>query len=445
MSFFNPFRKNARSERVKLSGMTQPEEGEAAPEARAEPTLGGADRREPSLSQSASQASSGLQEPAFRAPAAEEDAPPPFAFSESPAPAPAAAPAAAQNPAPWDPYGIHGAGRTPDPAAAADPLTGALPDSLSAEPAPALTVPPPPAPAPRAEPAESAPAAAPEPVMPALSAAPAAEVPPEPEAPQAAAREDAQEGLKPAMQPVPREQIQPSAGEKPRARPVRRALTEAELTARRRTRHRMVGAAVILMAAVVAAPFVLDSDPPIDTEKLESVSTDIPKESETSTALAAAPAAQGSRAEAGDVDVTDTSLGRKESTAKANLAREAKGGEQAKNAGEKPGAARAPEKKAEKPAAKPAQAAGGQAKSAGITPPTGSGWYVQILATSNEEAAERVVRKLALLGLPAYRTTEGGSLWKVRAGLFGTQKEAEGARGTVVLNGIAQKPYIRKQ
>ena len=86
-----------------------------------------------------------------------------------------------------------------------------------------------------------------------------------------------------------------------------------------------------------------------------------------------------------------------------------------------------------------------QPKSAGITPPTGKGWYVQVLATGNEEAAERTVRKMALLGLPAYKTKEGGNLWKVRAGLYGTRKEAEGAIGTIVLNGVAQKPYVSKQ
>ena len=52
------------------------------------------------------------------------------------------------------------------------------------------------------------------------------------------------------------------------------------------------------------------------------------------------------------------------------------------------------------------------------------------------------MKKLALLGLPAYRTNEGGNLWKVRVGLYGDKNEAEGARGTIVLNGVAQKPYL---
>ena len=81
----------------------------------------------------------------------------------------------------------------------------------------------------------------------------------------------------------------------------------------------------------------------------------------------------------------------------------------------------------------------------GIAPPTGKGWYVQVVATSNEAAAERTVKKLALLGLPAYRTNEGGALWKVRVGLYAEKSEAEGVRGTIMLNGIAQKPYLAKK
>lgn len=52
---------------------------------------------------------------------------------------------------------------------------------------------------------------------------------------------------------------------------------------------------------------------------------------------------------------------------------------------------------------------------------------------------------MALLGLPAYKTKEGGNLWKVRAGLYGTRNEAESAIGTIVLNGVAQKPYVSRQ
>ena len=87
-------------------------------------------------------------------------------------------------------------------------------------------------------------------------------------------------------------------------------------------------------------------------------------------------------------------------------------------------------------------------RSVGITPPTGKGYYVQIVATSSELEAEKYVKRLALLGLPAYRVPverPGATLWRVRVGLFKDAREAEGAKGTIVLNGVAQKPMIGQQ
>ena len=409
MSFFNPFRKNQRPEGVKLATMQTPEEaGTAAPHA--EPTFG--PRTEPSLGRF----NEGTQTGGQTAPSAQPTEPPPFDFAEpaaqtageqiappqssqtSQAPQPperqAAAPTAPKA-APWDPYGIHAPTTDKN-----EPQLGASAEIVSAPEAAAI-------------------------LAPEAAGAPAAQAPfvmPEPRQesdplPAAAAETEEAEALKPALKPVPREQVRAQA-ERERAaeRPARRPLTDAELLARRRTKHRMVGAAVLLMAAVVAAPFVIDNEPPIDTSKLESTDINIPKESETSTTLNVPPAAHGDRAQAGDVDVSDTSMGRAESTAKADS-------------------------KAQKPAQKPQPAA----KSAGIAPPTGKGWYVQVVATSNEAAAERTVKKLAHLGLPAYRTNEGGALWKVRVGLYAEKSEAEGVRGTIMLNGIAQKPYLAKK
>ena len=204
------------------------------------------------------------------------------------------------------------------------------------------------------------------------------------------------------------------------------------------------------MAVVVAAPFILDSDPPIDDSGMKNVRMEIPKETETSTAINTADAQK--KPEKAEVNVSDTTMGSRGSTAQANLAREAQ--TKAPPAPEKKAREESAPKKTEavsekktEPARKPAAEAARkpQPKSAGITPPTGKGWYVQVLATGNEEAAERTVRKRALLGLPAYKTKEGGNLWKVRAGLYGTRNEAEGAIGTIVLNGVAQKPYVSRQ
>ncbi len=456
MSFFNPFRKNQRPEGVKLATMQTPEEaGTAAPHA--EPTFGA--RTEPSLGRF----NEGTQTGGQTAPSAQPTEPPPFDFAEPAAqtageqiapPQSSQAPQAPQPPerqaaapaapkaAPWDPYGIHAPTTDKN-----EPQWGTSAESVSAPEAAQIL-----APEAAGAPAAQAPFVMPEPRQ-------------EPDPlPAAAAETEEAEALKPALKPVPREQVRAQA-ERERAaeRPARRPLTDAELLARRRTKHRMVGAAVLLMAAVVAAPFVIDNEPPIDTSKLESTDLNIPKESETSTTLNVPPAAHGDRAQAGDVDVSDTSMGRAESTAKANLEREAKGAAEA--APKQPGKTAAPaqaakSEKAEKTPAKPADRTAAKpdpkaqkpaqkpqpaAKSAGIAPPTGKGWYVQVVATSNEAAAERTVKKLAHLGLPAYRTNEGGALWKVRVGLYAEKSEAEGVRGTIMLNGIAQKPYLAKK
>lgn len=453
MSFFNPFRKNQRPEGVKLATMQTPEEAGTAA-LHAEPTFG--PRTEPSLGRF----NEGTQTGGQTAPSAQPTEPPPFDFAEPAAQtageqsAPPQAPQAPQPPerqaaaptapkaAPWDPYGIHAPTTDKN-----EPQLGASAEIVPAPEAAAIL-----APEAAGAPAAQAPFVMPEPRQ-------------EPDPlPAAAAETEEAEALKPALKPVPREQVRAQA-ERERAaeRPARRPLTDAELLARRRTKHRMVGAAVLLMAAVVAAPFVIDNEPPIDTSKLESTDISIPKESETSTTLNVPPAAHGDRAQAGDVDVSDTSMGRAESTAKANLEREAKGAAEAapKQTGKTAAPAQAaksekvektPAKPAEKTAAKPdskaqkpAQKPQPAAKSAGIAPPTGKGWYVQVVATSNEAAAERTVKKLAHLGLPAYRTNEGGALWKVRVGLYAEKSEAEGVRGTIMLNGIAQKPYLAKK
>lgn len=446
MSFFNPFRKNQRPEGVKLATMQTPEEaGTAAPHA--EPTFG--PRTEPSLGR--------FNEGTQTAPSAQPTEPPPFDFAEpaaqtageqsAPPQAPqpperqAAAPTAPKA-APWDPYGIHAPTTDKN-----EPQLGASAEIVSAPEAAQIL-----APEAAGAPAAQAPFVMPEPRL-------------EPDPlPAAAAETEEAEALKPALKPVPREQVRAQA-ERERAaeRPARRPLTDAELLARRRTKHRMVGAAVLLMAAVVAAPFVIDNEPPIDTSKLESTDINIPKESETSTTLNVPPAAHGDRAQAGDVDVSDTSMGarsrllkpilsvkRKEpprplrsSPARRQRQRRRRNLKRPKKTPAKPAekTAAKPDPKAQKPAQKPQPAA----KSAGIAPPTGKGWYVQVVATSNEAAAERTVKKLAHLGLPAYRTNEGGALWKVRVGLYAEKSEAEGVRGTIMLNGIAQKPYLAKK
>lgn len=453
MNFFNPFRKNTRPQGVKLAELSA---GPAAEEgaSRKEPSFGPAGESvapvhaELTLGDAPSAFPASPAAPtagaASGAPAA-DGVPPAFTFTEpatpeSSAPAAPAAPAAPKKPAPWDPYGIQPpAGEAVKPAPAASAAGAPEPVPQPAAPAAA-----PQAPAAAQQPAE--PASIPAQTEPVFAPAPEVRTAAAGEAAPAAAAEEPRP-IPVVTEPMPRPVKSAAAPE------VRRVPTDAELEARRRTKHRLVGAAAILMAVVVAAPFVLDSRPPIDDTKLSQVRMDIPKESETSTAINAAAEPPSQRAQSGDVDVTNMTLGRDESTAKANLAREAQNSMKAQAKAE----AKPQPKPAAKAEAKPqgkteakieakaepkAESKRAPQKTAGITPPTGKGWYVQVTALSNEAAAERIVKRLAVLGLPAYKTKADGTLWKVRVGLYGSRDEAEGAKGTIILNGVAQKPYV---
>ncbi len=284
-----------------------------------------------------------------------------------------------------------------------------------------------------------------------------------------AAASESVEPEEPVMAPVPREEAAgatPKPGKRLRAAPVppMRELTDEELLARRRTKHRLIGAAILLMAVVVAAPFVLDSeksfkDVPFDTA--------IPDVSDNSTTLKIPPV-PSARKESGDLDVADSTISEEGATAKANLALDANAPVKAAASAEKP-AAKAQEKAAAAPQQKPAAEAkkpeakaeaasktekvqkeeqAPAVKSVGIAPPTGSGYYIQVMATSSEREAEKAVKRLTLLGLPAYRVAlerKAATLWRVRIGLYKTSKEAEGVVGTLVLNGFTAKPFISKQ
>ena len=408
----------------------------------------------------------------------------PSAPAQPAAPSAPASPAAPSAPPPFDPYGIGAApfeevppadesGRPVESAQSAQPAEPAQGQQSSA-PAfvPVEVRPEPGAPAEPAAPAPTVGVAEPIVVQPAAPVPPVSPAPapvrPEPEQPEAVTK------------PVPRERARAAASaeraersERMRGFPVGAAApkgpSEEELIARRRTKNRLVGAAVLMAALVVAAPFIMDDPgnreaPPISTEvppvppaSGEAVTTELPLNAP------AAPKAEG------DTMVTPSDLGKGgESVAKANLAQEARDSSQAKPSKTEP-AAKTDAKADAKPAAKPADAKKPDAKAAdakkdapkpdakpavkptktaGITPPAGEGWYVQVMATSSERQAEAAVKKIVDLGLPAYRVpVEKGAatLWRVRVGLYKTKKDAEGVVGNLVLNGIGSKPYVAKQ
>ena len=199
---------------------------------------------------------------------------------------------------------------------------------------------------------------------------------------------------------------------------------EEILVQRQRTRYRLVGAAALMLGVIVVSPLLLDREQDVKPP----VSTEIPAVPETArTTLNALPGSSG------DVDVTANGAAAEQSTSRANLANEARQpvktepapkAEAAKSA-PAPAARPEPKKAEEKPAKKSSAT-------------DGKGFYVQVLATSSERNAEKLVRELSAKGYPAYKVSvsqKAGTLWRVRVGNYATRDEARGVQGTLVLDG----------
>lgn len=239
--------------------------------------------------------------------------------------------------------------------------------------------------------------------------------------------------------PVPRETVRRVRDREREAQPEEESApvpTPEEILRHKRMRHRMIGAAALLLALVLVTPFALDDEKRLDVEKMN---LDIPDPQAVETTIAPEPAAE--KPAHGDVVVAGS--GKSPSTGAANLegeaAKEAKPDPKAKPAEE----TNAPSKAEEvaKPA-KPAEPARSDAA------PTGEGYYIQVLATSSELSAEKLVKDMKLQGLPAYKMSvrqNGKTLWRVRVGLFKTKAEAESASGLLMLNNFASKPIVSHQ
>ena len=199
---------------------------------------------------------------------------------------------------------------------------------------------------------------------------------------------------------------------------------EEILVQRQRTRYRLVGSAALMLGVIVVSPLLLDREQDVKPP----VSTEIPAVPETArTTLNALPGSSG------DVDVTANGAAAEQSTSRANLANEARQPVKTEPA---------PKAEAAQPA--PAPAARPEPKKAEEKPAKksfatdGKGFYVQVLATSSERNAEKLVRELSAKGYPAYKVSvsqKAGTLWRVRVGNYATRDEARGVQGTLVLDG----------
>lgn len=238
--------------------------------------------------------------------------------------------------------------------------------------------------------------------------------------------------------PVPRETVRRVRDREREAQPEEESApipTPEEVLRHKRMRHRMIGAAALLLALVLVTPFALDDEKSLEVEKMN---LDIPAPQAVETTIAPETEPETEKPAHGDVVVAGS--GESPSTGAANLE-----GEAAKETAPDPKAGPAEETKAPakaEEAAKPAEPARGDAA------PTGEGYYIQVLATSSELSAEKLVKDMKLQGLPAYKMSvrqNGKTLWRVRVGLFKTKAEAESASGLLMLNNFASKPIVSHQ
>lgn len=199
---------------------------------------------------------------------------------------------------------------------------------------------------------------------------------------------------------------------------------EEILVQRQRTRYRLVGAAALMLGVIVVSPLLLDREQDVKP----SVSTEIPAVPETArTTLNALPGSSG------DVDVTANGAAAEQSTSRANLANEARQPVKTEPAPKAEAAEPAPA-----PAARPEPKKAEEKPAKKSSATDGKGFYVQVLATSSERNAEKLVRELSAKGYPAYKVSvsqKAGTLWRVRVGNYATRDEARGVQGTLVLDG----------
>ena len=67
-------------------------------------------------------------------------------------------------------------------------------------------------------------------------------------------------------------------------------------------------------------------------------------------------------------------------------------------------------------------------------------YFIQVIATSKKEAAEKVAADLRKLGLPSYTEIvrrRGSDLWRVRVGRFAAEADARRALDILALNAVS--------
>ena len=206
---------------------------------------------------------------------------------------------------------------------------------------------------------------------------------------------------------------------------------------RRRARHRLIGAVVLVLAGVVGFPLLFDTQPrPVAVD----IPIEIPDRNKVKPlpAPAPAPAAAGKVTQAPPVPAKPTTV-ITESSQEAGLApaapgdkAEAKPAAPEKVAKSEPAPEKKPEPKAEsRPEPKAPESAKAQALLEGKSVDASAGRYVvQVGAFAEKDKARQAQQKLERAGLKNYTNvaeTKNGTRIRVRAGPFASRAEADRA------------------
>lgn len=253
------------------------------------------------------------------------------------------------------------------------------------------------------------------------------------------------EAMEPVISdPVPREKIeQAQAQERRQARQLKKQQpSPADIQRQRTMRHRLIGFAAILLGLVIVTPFVLDKE---NTVPDPVIDVNIPDpEQLTGTLPMPGQAIQGDPMR--PIERAKVESTRKEvasSQAKDPVVKETKNPVAPKE--------KVRSTKPTTPEAKPVVAKPTRKKESKVEKnvvPKGSGFYVQLLATRSELAAQKMVKDLKAKSLPAYcrsAVSNGKTIWRVRVGLFKTKEEADTVVANLLLDGFNGKPMIAQQ
>lgn len=227
---------------------------------------------------------------------------------------------------------------------------------------------------------------------------------------------------------------------------------------RLRNRRRYLGLAILLMAAAIVLPSILEPNPTITGAKLdipervvparEGKVVNLPDDQQKSQAAQVEPEPAKVVMEKPEAEealkqaevVLDKSTSKNETSAKDTV-------KNAESTADKKSARSVSKTTAEsKPkvtgtesvATKTNKSAETVSKTNVADTSTGK-YFIQVVATGNQQAAKDLTSQLQRLGLPAYIESvqrRGSDLWRVRVGRFKTEAEARHALDILALNGI---------